>query len=185
MDISLIKQQTSLITNRLIEISKLMPNDIFILGCSTSAVLGYKIGKQSSEQVAECIFETVYPALKNISIYLAVQCCEHLNRALVVEQDTAKQYGLEQVNVIPAKNAGGPLATYAFKRMDNAVVVEYVQAHAGIDIGGTMIGMHLKPVVVPIHLEKNKIGQAIVICAKTRPKYIGGERANYIQSEKE
>ncbi|NMA32089.1 MAG: TIGR01440 family protein [Candidatus Methanofastidiosa archaeon] len=185
MDLSLIKQQTFMIIDQLLKISKLTSNDIFILGCSTSAVLGYKIGKRPSGQIAECIFETVYPVLKNVNIYLAVQCCEHLNRAIVVEQDLVKQYGLEQVNVIPEKNAGGSLAAHAFKHMYNAVVVEYIQAHAGIDIGGTMIGMHLKPVVIPIHFEENKIGQATVICARTRPKYIGGDRAKYTQIKNE
>ena len=184
MNIDIIQQQTISIVNQLLKVSILSTNQIFIIGCSTSRVSGYKIGNHSSEQVAECIFETTYPILKHKGIYLAIQCCEHLNRAVVLEGMAAKQYGFEQVNVIPKKNAGGALATYAYEHMPEAVIVEAIKADAGMDIGGTMIGMHLKPVVVPIHFEENKIGQATVICARTRPKYIGGMRASYKQDER-
>jgi len=183
MDMNMIQQQTISIVNQLLDVSLLSTNQIFIIGCSTSRVTGYKIGKHSSEQVAKCIFEATYPILKHKGIHLAVQCCEHLNRAIVLEGIAAKQYGFEQVNVIPKINAGGALAAYAYEHMSEAVIVEYIKADAGMDIGGTMIGMHLKPVVVPIHFEKNEIGQANVISARTRSKYIGGARANYRQDE--
>lgn len=184
MDINLLQGQTISIVNQLLEDSNLSSNQIFVIGCSTSRVAGYKIGKHSSEQVAKCIFEAAYPILKEKGIHLAVQCCEHLNRAIVLEEIAARQYGFDRVNAVPRINAGGALAAYAYEHMSEAVLVEYIKADAGMDIGGTMIGMHLRPVVVPIHFENDKIGQATVICAKTRPKYIGGPRAIYKQDER-
>ena len=125
------------------------------------------------------MFAGIYPALQERGIWLAAQCCEHLNRALVLERDCARQYGYDPVCVIPQPKAGGSFATTAWKSFTAPVAVEHIRAHAGLDIGGTMIGMHLRDVAVPVRLSLDHIGQAILLCARTRPKLIGGSRAVY------
>ena len=172
-----IKEQAQLAVKELIEIAKLEKGDILVVGCSTSEVTGAKIGTNSDPDTAEELFKGIMSALKPKGIYLAVQCCEHLNRAIVVEKD-AVPYA-ERVNVIPQKKAGGSLATVAYNNFKCPVVIEEIKADAGIDIGGTLIGMHLKKVAVPVRLSINKIGEANILCARTRPKFIGGERAVY------
>ncbi len=172
-----IKQQCELVANEICEAAKLKKGDILVVGCSTSEVVGSKIGTNSDPDTAEKIFEGIYSVLQENGIYLAVQCCEHLNRAIVIEAD-AVPYA-ETVNVIPQKKAGGSLATVAYHSFKNPVVVEQIKADAGIDIGGTLIGMHLKRVAVPVRLSIGKIGEASIICARVRPKFIGGERAIY------
>ncbi|WP_042144258.1 TIGR01440 family protein [Paucisalibacillus sp. EB02] len=152
---------------------------IFVTGCSTSEVAGEHIGTSGSEEIASQIFSALMVFKRRTGIHLAIQCCEHLNRALVVERETAEEYRLEQVSVIPVPKAGGAMASYAYKHMENPVVVEHIQAHAGIDIGETMIGMHLKHVAVPVRLNQRYIGKARINIAKTRPKLIGGARALY------
>ncbi len=179
MDMQLIERQTRTLLTQLLEVSQLAPHALLVVGCSTSRVTGYKIGKHSSEEVAACLFDTIHPILGSAGIHLAVQCCEHLNRAIVLEGAAARLYGLDIVRVVPRPHAGGAMAACAFERLADAVVVENIRAVAGMDIGGTMIGMHLKPVAVPIHFDNNVIGHASVICARTRPKYIGGPRAAY------
>ena len=174
-----IKIQTENAINELVNIAKLKKGDIFVVGCSTSEVVGSKIGTDSNPDVAKELFEGIYGVLKSKGIYLAVQCCEHLNRAIVVEKDAVPF--AEAVNVIPQKKAGGSLATVAYASFENPVVVEHIKADAGIDIGNTLIGMHLKEVAVPVRLSVNKIGQANIVCARTRPKFIGGIRAIYNQ----
>ncbi|MGN0805794.1 MAG: TIGR01440 family protein [Candidatus Coproplasma sp.] len=161
----------------LIGVARLKSGSILIVGCSTSEVCGSRIGTNSSEEVAEKLFDGIYAAVNEHGIYLAVQCCEHLNRAVVVER-AAVPYA-EYVNVVPQKKAGGSLATKAYKSFSDPVVVEGIKADAGIDIGGTLIGMHLKQVAVPVRLSIDKIGRANIICARTRPKFIGGVRAVY------
>ena len=163
----------------LIDESKIKKGQILVIGCSSSEVLGSKIGKGSSFEAARAIFEAVYPILKEKEIYLAAQCCEHLNRALVIEQEAAEAYGLEIVAAIPQPKAGGSFATITYENMQSPVLVEAIKAHAGLDIGGTLIGMHLRAVAVPVRLSISKIGEANILCARTRPKYIGGERAKY------
>ena len=172
-----IKIQTENAINELVNIAKLKKGDIFVVGCSTSEVVGSKIGTDSNPDVAKELFEGIYGVLKSKGIYLAIQCCEHLNRAIVVEKDAVPF--AEAVNVIPQKKAGGSLATVAYASFENPVVVEHIKADAGIDIGNTLIGMHLKEVAVPVRLSVNKIGQANIVCARTRPKFIGGIRAIY------
>ena len=174
-----IKIQTENAINELVNIAKLKKGDIFVVGCSTSEVVGSKIGTDSNPDVAKELFEGIYGVLKSKGIYLAVQCCEHLNRAIVVEKDAVPF--AEAVNVIPQKKAGGSLATVAYASFENPVVVEHIKADAGIDIGNTLIGMHLKEVAVPVRLSVNKIGQANIVCARTRPNFIGGIRAIYNQ----
>ncbi len=181
MDLQHIERQARTLLNQLLEAARPGPHALLVVGCSTSRVTGYKIGKHSSEEVAACLFDTIHPILENARIHLAVQCCEHLNRAIVLEGAAARLYGLDIVSVIPRAHAGGAMATCAFERLPDAVVVESIRADAGMDIGGTMIGMHLKPVAVPLHFDNNEIGHASVICARTRPKYIGGPRAAYPQ----
>ncbi len=165
------------LTEELVIKAKLKNGDIFVVGCSTSEVLGSKIGTNSDPDTATQIFDGIYTVLQKYGIFMAVQCCEHLNRAIVIEKDAV--FNLETVNVIPQKKAGGSLATVAYSRFNSPVVVENIKADAGIDIGGTLIGMHLKPVAVPVRLSENKIGEANIICARTRPKFIGGIRAIY------
>ena len=172
-----IKNQCTNAINELITLAKLKKGDILVVGCSTSEVVGSKIGTNSNPDTAKEIFDGIYLALKEKGIYLAVQCCEHLNRAIVIERKARPN--LEPVNVVPQKKAGGSLATIAYAEMEDAIVVEHVKADAGIDIGNTLIGMHLKEVAVPVRLSINKIGEANVVSARTRPKFIGGIRAIY------
>lgn len=163
----------------LIEVAGLTKGQILVVGCSSSEIVGETIGKGSSFEVATELFEAVYPVLKEKGIYLAAQCCEHLNRALIVERECAEKYGLEPVCVVPYPKAGGSFATAAWRHFDAPVAVEHIRAHAGIDIGGVLVGMHLREVAVPVRLSVQKIGQANLLCARTRPKLIGGERAKY------
>ena len=163
--------------SELIEVARLNKGSILIVGCSTSEVCGSRIGTNSNEDVAALLYEGISSAAKEKGVYLAVQCCEHLNRAVVVER--AAVPNAEYVNVVPQKKAGGSLATKAYHSFSDPVVIETIKADAGIDIGGTLIGMHLKQVAVPVRLSIGKIGQANIICARTRPKFIGGERAVY------
>ena len=172
-----IKEQSAKAVNELLEKAKLKKGDILVVGCSTSEVLGSKIGTNSAPDTAKEIFDGIYGVLKEKEIYLAVQCCEHLNRAIVVERAAVKD--AEIVNVVPQKKAGGSLATVAYANFSDPVVVEEIKADAGIDIGDTLIGMHLKKVAVPVRIETNKIGKANVVCARVRPKFIGGIRAIY------
>lgn len=153
--------------------------DLFVIGCSTSEVAGKKIGTAGSETIAKTIFQSLKQLQEQTNIHLAFQCCEHLNRSLVIERETLAQYRLEEVSVIPQPNAGGSMASFAYKQFENPVVVEKIQAHAGIDIGETMIGMQLKPVAVPLRFKEQKIGSAHLNGARTRPKLIGGARAIY------
>jgi uncharacterized protein (TIGR01440 family) len=150
-----------------------------VIGCSTSEIIGSKIGSNSSPETAAIVFEAIYSYAKEKGIYIAVQCCEHLNRAIVVEK--AAVPFAETVNVVPQPKAGGSFATQAYAHFENPVVVEEIKADAGIDIGFTLIGMHLKKVAVPLRLENKMIGEALVIAARTRPKFIGGARAVYNQ----
>jgi uncharacterized protein (TIGR01440 family) len=174
-----IREEAIAAIEELIEASGIGKGDILVIGCSSSEIVGQTIGHGSSIEAAQEAFSAIYPILKEKGIYLAAQCCEHLNRALIVERDCAKEYGLEEVCVIPQPKAGGSFATTAWKSFDAPVAVERIQAHAALDIGGTLVGMHLRPVAVPVRLKQATIGQARLISARTRPKYIGGERAVY------
>ena len=164
---------------QLIEIANLQEGDLFLVGCSTSEISGEQIGSASKPNLAEDVFLGIWEATKEKGIYLAAQCCEHLNRALILPEADAERFGYDVVNVVPQPKAGGSFATAAWKHMEHPVAVEHIWAHAGIDIGDTLIGMHLKPVAVPVRLEHPVIGGAHIVCARTRPKYIGGERAHY------
>lgn len=174
-----IKNDAAKAARELCEIAGLKKGDIFVVGCSSSEVCGEKIGTGSNFEVGGAVFEGIYEVLYEKGIYLAAQCCEHLNRSLVIERECMEKYNLEEVSAVPMPKAGGSFATNAYRTFNDAVLVESVQGHAGIDIGGTLIGMHLKRVCVPVRLSVRKIGEAPIICAKTRPRLIGGERACY------
>lgn len=155
------------------------PKQIFVVGCSTSEVIGKHIGTHGTEDVAEVLFQAFSKFAQKHQLFLAFQGCEHINRAITLERECAEHYRLDEVSVVPVRKAGGSMSAYAYKHLSDPVVVEEVQAHAGIDIGQTLIGMHLKKVAVPVRTSVQKIGEAIVTIATTRPKKIGGERAVY------
>ena len=174
-----IKSDAMLAFSELLAQSNIKAGEILVVGCSSSELLGGTIGKNSAPEAADALLEAIYPMLCEKGIFLAAQCCEHLNRALIIERECAKKYGLEEVCVVPQPKAGGSFATAVYKTMKDPVAVENIKAHAGIDIGSTLIGMHLKAVAVPVRLSVSKIGEANIVCARTRPKFIGGERAKY------
>ena len=174
-----IRSETEKAINELIEKSHLKAGDIVAVGCSSSEILGEHIGKGSSPETGAVVAKTIISLLSEHGLYLAAQCCEHLNRALIIEREAAERYMLDEVCVRPMPKAGGSFATAAYDNMKDPVVVEHVKAKAGLDIGYTLIGMHLKDVAVPLRLSVKKIGQAGINAAYTRPKLIGGERAQY------
>lgn len=173
-----IKEQARTAAAELVETAKLRKGDIFVIGCSSSEVVGLRIGKGSDINAAEAVYEGVMSVLEPKGIFLAAQCCEHLNRAVIVEKD-ALLPGTEIVNVVPQPHAGGSFAVTVYKNAKCPVAVEEIKADAGMDIGGTLIGMQLKKVAVPVRLSIKQIGEAPLICARTRPKFIGGSRAVY------
>lgn len=172
-----IYKQTKEAIKELCEKARLKEGSTVVIGCSTSEVVGSVIGTDSNYEVAGEIFNALYDYAKSKGIYLAVQCCEHLNRAIVIERKAV--LFSQEVNVIPQPKAGGSLATHAYHGFDEPVVIEEIKADAGLDIGFTLIGMHLKKVAVPLRLQNNKIGEATVLAARSRPKFIGGARAIY------
>lgn len=177
MELDIIAAQAKAAFEEFITKADMKKGQILVVGCSTSEVSGSAPGKASSEEIAEAIFGAVKPVLDEKGIYLAAQCCEHLNRAIVVERDAVPFS--EPVWVVPKVKAGGSFATVCYKNFSDPVVLEEIRADGGIDIGCTLIGMHLKKVAVPLRLENNKIGMALLVSANTRPKLIGGERAQY------
>ena len=177
-----IKKEARTAIEELIEVSGIKQGEILVIGCSSSEMTGGVIGKASAPEAANALLDEIYPILSEKGIFLAAQCCEHLERALVIEREYAEKHNLEIVNVIPVPKAGGSNATTAFEFFDDPVVVDGVKADAGIDIGGTLIGMHVRRVAVPLKMVNNKIGEASVICARSRPRFVGGERAVYDKS---
>ena len=175
-----IYEQTAAAIAELCEKANLKAGSIVVVGCSTSEVLGSKIGTNSNPDVAGEIFRALYDCTQSRGLFLAVQCCEHLNRAIITQRRAVPF--AEPVNVVPQPKAGGSLATRAYAGLEDPVAVEEIRADAGLDIGFTMIGMHLKKVAVPLRLEHNTIGEAMVLAARTRPKFIGGARAVYDQT---
>jgi len=179
MNTNEIAKQVDTIFRELIKIAGLIHGDIIVLGASSSEILGKHIGKASSPEIGHTVASAAYNAAKEFGLHLAVQGCEHINRALAVESAAAKAYGLEIVNVRPMPEAGGAVCAAAYELMDNAVMAEHISAAAGVDIGDTSIGMHVKFVQVPIRLSVKNVGSAHVTALKSRPKLIGGERARY------
>ena len=177
MDGKIIKKQAAEAALEIIEKANLKAGQILVVGCSTSEVCGSVIGSDSSPEIAKCIFEGIYETAKQKGVFLAAQCCEHLNRAVIIEREAAK--GACEVNVVPQPKAGGSFAFCAYNGFSDPVALEEISADAGLDIGFTLIGMHIKKVAVPVRLENNKIGSATVLAARSRPKFIGGCRAVY------
>ena len=163
----------------LVDAAGLRAGELLVIGCSSSEMVGARIGKGSSVEAAQAALDGIWPVVQERGIYLAAQCCEHLNRALIMERADAERFGYEIVCVRPRPKAGGSFATAVYEAMDDPVAVEFVKADAGLDIGNTMIGMHLKHVAVPLRLSVKTIGEAPVNAARTRPKLIGGSRAEY------
>ena len=181
LDLNEISKQTKEVIEELLDIANVKSGGLFVLGGSTSEVIGKKVGTSGSLDVAKAIVDPIMESVKKRNLYLAVQGCEHLNRALLVEEDAMIKYNLDEVSVIPQVHAGGSLQTYAYGIFEKPVMVENLKglAHAGLDIGLVLIGMHLRPVAVPVRLKRSKIGDATIVAARTRPKLIGGERAIY------
>jgi uncharacterized protein (TIGR01440 family) len=163
----------------ILSISHLAPGSLFVVGCSSSEVGGSRIGTAASPSLARGLFEGIFQAVSEAQVYLCAQCCEHLNRALILEAKAAQRYGYEVVNVVPTPQAGGAFATAVYHAFQHPVAVEHIRAHAGMDIGDTFIGMHLRDVAVPFRISIQQIGDAHLTCARTRPKFIGGSRASY------
>ena len=175
-----IVEQSKNMIEELLSVAPMNKGEILVVGCSSSEIVGETIGKGSDFNAAKAVYEGITPTLREKGIYLAAQCCEHLNRALVVERECAEKHGLEIVCVVPKTKAGGSFATTAYESLENPVVVESIKAHAGVDIGATLIGIHLRAVAVPVRLSVKRLGEANVTFARTRPKYIGGPRAEYV-----
>ena len=178
-NIQQIQQQTREILEGLLEVSDMHEGDLLVVGCSSSEIAGHRIGSFSGEDIGRAVVLSILSVLRPRGIFLAAQCCEHLNRALIVEREYALSQRLPVVNVRPVLKAGGSFATAAYELFNEPVAVEEVRAQAGMDIGSTLIGMHLSQVAVPVRTKTDHIGDAYVVCARTRPKYIGGERAVY------
>ncbi|NLB81199.1 MAG: TIGR01440 family protein [Clostridiaceae bacterium] len=172
-----IYEQTTAVVSELCQKANLKSGNILVIGCSTSEVVGSKIGTNSSIEVAAEIFKALHDYTKSKGLFIAIQCCEHLNRAIITAREAVP--GAEPVNVVPQPKAGGSLATQAYNAFDNPIVLEEIKADAGLDIGFTLIGMHLKNVAVPVRLENHIIGKTMVVAARTRAKFIGGARAIY------
>lgn len=178
-----IQGQLDMVLRELYEAARLEPGDILVVGCSTSEVAGGRIGTYSSQEIGEALYHTAYRFCGEKGIYLACQCCEHLNRSLIVEKACMREHRLTRVNVIPQLKAGGSFAAAAYRGMRQPVAVEALLARAGVDIGDTLIGMHLAPVAVPVRTGQKTVGQAHVVCARSRAKYVGGGRAVYDESQ--
>ena len=162
-----------------IEKANLKEGQVLVVGWSASEIGGEKIGTNSNEDIAGQVFSGIYDAVKEKGVFLAAQCCEHLNRAIIIENELREKLGLAEVWVVPKKKAGGSFGTAAYGNFESPCAVEHIKADAGMDIGDTLIGMHLKEVAVPLRISVDKIGNANLVCAYTRPKYIGGPRAQY------
>ena len=178
-----IQKQAKEAVSELLAVAKLRQGDMLVVGCSSSEVVGQTIGKGSSLEAAQAIYDAIAPVLAEAGVYLVAQCCEHLNRALIMERACAEKYGYDIVSVLPQPHAGGSFATAAYQTFEAPVALEHIKAHAGLDVGGTLIGMHLRHVAVPVRLSLDRIGNARLLCARTRPKFIGGVRAVYPDGE--
>lgn len=186
LNYELIRQQSAAAVTELLSKASFEEGDIFVVGCSSSEIKGEHIGKGSDIDAAKAVLEGIYPILEKHKLYLAAQCCEHLNRCLIIEKEALKLavqrgsvHSMEICNAVPSVHAGGSFASGFFRMAKEPVSVEHIRAVAGMDIGNTLIGMHLRDVAVPVRLSIKKIGKADIVCARTRPKYIGGERAIY------
>lgn len=173
------KENAYKIAKELIAAAGLKPGALLVVGCSSSEILGEKIGTHSAPEVGDEVAEGLLAACREEGVFLAAQCCEHLNRALILEREVAEQRWFPRVNAVPQPKAGGSFATAVYRLMKEPVTVEHISAEAGLDIGGTLIGMHLREVAVPCRLSQKTLGNALLLAARTRPKFIGGDRAHY------
>ncbi len=178
------KMQAKAAAEELIAAANLKKGDLLVVGCSTSEIISQKIGTDSAPEIGQAVAEGILEACRAAEVELAAQCCEHLNRALILESAAAQKRGYPLCNVLPQPKAGGSFATAVYGLLESPAAVEHIQAQAGMDIGGTLIGMHLQAVAVPYRLKQNQIGDALVLAARTRPKFIGGERAHYVDDLK-
>ena len=185
LDLDALRNDVARVVGDLLAEMPLSDRHLLVVGVSTSEVIGRRIGTSGSDEVAEAIYDGLARMQEKRGFHLAFQCCEHLNRALVVSRAALERFGLEEVSAIPVPKAGGAMAAHAYRRLEEPVLVERVFADAGIDIGDTLIGMHLRPVAVPVRPSIRQIGQAHVTMAKTRPKLIGGARAVYTPEDAE
>lgn len=183
-DVKMIQKDVRSVVNQLIE-EKAVAGGLFVIGCSTSEIAGERIGTSGSEAIAEVLFDELKRLEDQAGVNLVFQCCEHLNRSLVVERSVLEQQRLVEVAAVPVAKAGGSMASFAYKHMHDPVLVESIEAHGGLDIGDTMIGMHLKRVAVPLRIPQKSIGHAHITVAKTRPPLIGGPRAMYVTQPEE
>ena len=174
-----IRSEVTSALSQLLNETKYRPGDFVVIGCSSSEIIGKKIGSVGSLEAAEAVFDGANEVVKEKGLFLAAQCCEHLNRSLVIERVAAEWHRLDEVNAVPQMHAGGSFATTAYQKMEDPVLVPEISAVAGMDIGGTLIGMHMRPVAVPVRVDIDHIGEAILILARSRAPYIGGERAHY------
>lgn len=172
-----IKKEAEEAASEILEKARLKKGNIAVIGCSTSEILGDDLGGHSTPEIAQAVFDGINSVFKPLGIYIAAQCCEHLNRAIIIEREAVPF--LQIVNAVPQPKAGSSFAAAAYKSFKDPVAVEEIKADGGLDIGGTLIGMHLKAVAVPVRLKQRNIGKAIVLAARVRPKFIGGERAVY------
>lgn len=177
MNLDIIFNESAAAAREIMEAAKLNENSVLVVGCSSSEIIGEKIGSASSPDVAKAVLDGILSVCRPNGIFVAAQCCEHLNRAIIVEKKAV--LCAEYVNVRPVPKAGGSFAAAAYEVFEEPVALEEIKADAGLDIGYTLIGMHLKKVAVPVRLKNNKIGNAVVLAARVRPKFIGGERAQY------
>jgi uncharacterized protein (TIGR01440 family) len=174
-----VKTEVRAALRELLDAAGLRGGDVVAVGCSTSEIAGGDIGRASNPELGQAVYEEIAEILAKRRLILAAQCCEHLNRAVIIERDAAISLGLECVNAVPQPKAGGSFATAAYHSMREPAAVEEIKAEAGLDIGGTLIGMQLRRVAVPVKLKNNRVGSANVTAARTRPKFIGGVRAAY------
>lgn len=180
--LEMIREEAARAAAQLFEVAKMKEGELLVVGCSSSEIGAEKIGTHSSAEIGQAVFEGIKGELDRQGVFLAAQCCEHLNRAIIVEAEAVGQG--EICNVVPQPKAGGSFATAAYHGFRHPVALEQIQADAGLDIGGTLIGMHLKHVAVPVRLEQKQIGEAILLAARVRPKFIGGDRAVYDETLK-
>ena len=181
MDYAKLTAQARQATEELLEAAHLETGDIFVVGCSSSEIMGGHIGKDSSMEAAAAVLAGVLPPLQEQGVYLAAQCCEHLNRGIVVEKAVLKELGLTQVRAIPQPKAGGSVPAAAWKKMEKPALAVSIQADAAIDIGDTLVGMHIRPVAVPLRISTSHVGHANLVMAYSRLPYIGGARAVYTE----
>lgn len=174
-----IRRQAAQAARELAELAGLKPGKVLVIGTSTSEVAGKRIGTSGALEVAQQLLAGIDEVRQKFGFDVAYQCCEHLNRALVMERAVLERLGLREVSAVPVPKAGGSMASAAYRAMNEPALAETIEAHAGLDIGETLIGMHLRRVAVPVRLAVRQIGEARVTAATTRPPLIGGERAVY------